>query len=236
MALFTTYLLFSIGLAVVASGAIQMTTDIKVLEGDGNCNRQCPPVEERERAKSEIHQSTRSVITLLNTCGSEAWTRVAFVNMTDTAYNCPSGLNLTSNSRIPLRTCGRSHKNLEGCSSTIFNVGNLSYSRVCGRLRGYQYGATSAFGFSSQDIDSYYVDGITLTHGVNGTRQHIWTFAAGLSEGNSPWPEQQCPCNASTYNESVPAFIGGDYFCESGLHSQNWDNSFLTTFHPEDVL
>ena len=29
-------------------------------------------------------------------------------------------------------------------------------------------------------IDSQYVDGLSLTHGVPGSRQHIWTFASGL--------------------------------------------------------
>ena len=54
---------------------------------------------------------------------------------------------------------------------------------MCRRLRGYQFGATDAFIYSAQGIDSYYVEGVSLTHGGAGRRQHIWTFAAGLSEG-----------------------------------------------------
>ena len=36
----------------------------------------------------------------------------------------------------------------------------------------------------SQTIEGYYVDGISLTHGPPGSRQHIWTFAGGLVENN----------------------------------------------------
>ena len=46
----------------------------------------------------------------------------------------------------------------------------------------YQFGATSAFWQYTCGIDSYYVDGVSLTHGSAGRRQHIWTFAAGVSE------------------------------------------------------
>ena len=40
-----------------------------------------------------------------------------------------------------------------------------------------------SFTLHAQGIDSYYVEGVSLTHGGAGRRQHIWTFAAGLSEG-----------------------------------------------------
>ena len=33
-----------------------------------------------------------------------------------------------------------------------------------------------------EDIDGYYVEGVSLTHGGAGRRKHIWIFAAGLSE------------------------------------------------------
>ena len=75
------------------------------------------------------------------------------------------------------------------------HVGDLPYSRVCGRIRGYQFGSTSAFCHGlSQDIDGYYVGGISLTHrGGVRRRQHIWTFAAGLTEVGSSFPNDGCP-------------------------------------------
>ena len=151
--------------------------------------------------------------------------------MTNTSYNCPTGLNLTSYSK---RTCGRSHTvTMGGCSTTTFNVGDLPYSRVCGRIRGYQFGSTSAFRHGlSQDINSYYVDGISLTHGGAGRRHHIWTFAAGLTEVSSSYPNEDCPCDTLRYDR-VPTFVGNNYFCESSLHSE-WNDNF--TFYPDDVL
>ena len=265
-------LCLSPGSVFLASGQVQMT-DIKVLErGD---DWQCPSMEERERARNEIHQIAASVIATMTTStrsmptttsisttaastttmpltttsvttmstmtgtytcnGTPGWRRVAFINMTDTSYNCPTGLRLTSYSK---RTCGRSHTELNGCSSTTFSVGDIPYSWVCGRIRGYQYGSTSAFGHTtaSEDIDSQYVDGISLTHGVAGSRQHIWTFAAGLTEASMSWTHEHCPCDTSNSDRSVPpGFVGDDYFCESGLHSP-WSGNYYTVFHSNDVL
>ena len=210
--------------------------DAQILAGgdDG----QCPSAEAIERARNEIHQIANSIILTatghqLHTCnGTPGWRRVAFINMTDTSYNCPTGLNLTSYSK---RTCGRSHTTDGGCSSTTFSVGGLPYSRVCGRIRGYQFGGTGAFDLDSRDIDSYYVDGISLTHGASGSRQQFWTFAAGASEVTTIYPNFGCPCDTAPPSV-VPAFVGNDYFCESGLHSE-WDNSqHVGVLFPNDVL
>ena len=217
------------GSVILASGQVQIT-DVKVLErGD---DWQCPSTEERERARDEIHQIANSAIASTNMCGTSSWRRVGFINMTDASYSCPSGLSLTSYSK---RTCGRSHAGLFGCSSTTFSVGGIPYSWVCGRIRGYQFASTSAFGHSSQNIDSHYVDGISLSYGVAGSREHIWTFAAGLTEATSQWPNEQCPCDTPDFNHSIPAFVGNDYFCESGLHS-NWIDNYFMEFHSNDIL
>ena len=83
-----------------------------------------------------------------------------------------------------------------GCSSTTFSVGGLSYSQVYGRIRG-QFGATGAFNYNSQRSNSYYVESVSLTHGDAGSRQHIWTFAAGLSEVTSRSSNEGCPCDTT---------------------------------------
>ena len=207
------------GLVIIISGQGQ-EIDIKMLNrGD---NQQCASVGEIERARNEIHQIVNSTILATICNGTPGWRRVAFINMTDTSYNCPPGLNLTSYSK---RTCGRSHTTLGGCSSTTFSVGGLSYSRVCGRIRGYQFGATSAFPNENQGIDGYYVDGVSLTHGGAGSRQHIWTFAAGLSEVDILHLSLRCPCDVHNYNR-VPAFVEDNFFCESGLHSA-WSGQYI---------
>ena len=241
------YLIFSVlclssELVVIASSQGQIAIAITELQGGGVIG-QCSAAEERERARSELHQLIVSVIanttsaptmptvtvTGAPTCnGTPGWRRVAFINMTDTSYNCPTGLNLTSYSK---RTCGRSHTT-SGCSSTIFSVGGLPYSQVCGRIRGYQFGATSGFRVSDTGIDNGYVEGVSLTHGGAGNRQHIWTFAAGISEVSAIWPSEGCPCDTAAPGV-VPSFVGNDYFCESGIHSE-WNFNF--TFYSSDVL
>ena len=222
------------GSVIIASGQLQMT-NVKVLErGD---DWQCPTVNERETARNEIHDTINSVIVAIvadhnHTCnGTPGWRRIAFINMTDTNYNCPTGLRLTSYSK---RTCGRSHTTEGGCSSTIFDVRGLPYSQVCGRIRGYQFGLTGAFHPYTEGIDSYYVQGISLTHrGAGNRRQHIWTFGAGLTEVNvSSFSDYECPCDTSHYDR-VPTFVGDDYFCESGVNTA-W--SYQWVLYPDDVL
>ena len=214
-----------------ANGQGQMT-DVEVIESRDDW--QCPSTEEREKARNKIHQiaafaiSTTTITTY--TCnGTPGWRRVAFIDMTNASYNCPTGLSLTSYSK---RTCGRSHTTDGGCSSTTFSVGALPYSHVCGRIRGYQFGKSSAFYKYTRGINSYYVDGVSLTHGAAGSCQHIWTFAAGLSEVSSTFPPNHCPCDTADYTR-VPAFVGNDYFCESGIHSP-WSGQFV--LYPDDVL
>ena len=39
---------------------------------------------------------------------------------------------------------------------------------MCGRIIGYQLGSTDAFAFTRRSVDSYYMDGISVTHGPPG--------------------------------------------------------------------
>ena len=225
---YVSFLVVHLSTAVnTVSGQAQMI-DIKMLKGgDGGG---CALKEERETALDEIHQTVKSLLDSHTCNGTLGWRRVAFINMTDTSYNCPIGLNLTSYSK---RTCGRGHTNSGGCSSTTFSVGGLPYSRVCGKIKGYQFGATIAFYTTNQDINNHYVDGVSLTHGRPGRRQHIWTFAAGLTEvPGMQYTRASCPCDSYIYTY-IPTFVGNDYFCESGFHSP-WNFTF--TLFPADPL
>ena len=199
----------------------------------------CPTTEDGlEMVKSKIRQDIGPLIEdiVSYTCnGTPGWRQVVFIDMTDTSYNCPPGLSLTSYSK---RTCGRAHSLAADCSSTTFSVGGSEYSRVCGRIKGYQVGNTAAFSGSSYttEIDNQYVDGVSLTHGPDGGRQNIWTFAAGLTEKiNVYTPETNaCPCDNSTLGS--PPFVGDDYFCESGTNRLWTGDSFYGEFFPDDPL
>ena len=148
--------------------------------------------------------------------GSGGWRRVVYLNMTDPNTNCPSGWQLTNHSK---RSCGGVSTSSLICDSALFPVSGGDYTSVCGSIRAYQYGGTDAFEAYDDGqvttIEGAYVSGVSLTHG--SPRQHIWTFAAGHSE-DQPTMDDVCPCDASI-NITVPPFLGGDYFCESGLAS-----------------
>ena len=98
---------------------------------------------------------------------------------------------------------------------------------MCGRIIGYQLSTPDAFGTgSAQSIDSYYMDGLSVTHG--SPRQHIWSFVGGIDEVH---PTYACPCvTGSTTRNRIPSFVGQNYFCEAGI--TRWDGRVHGTFWP----
>ena len=170
-------------------------------------------------------------------CGTGGgWTRLAYLNMSDSTQNCPTGFSLYNESN-GVRACGRVNSGSGSCQSVQFSPNNISYSQVCGRVVGYQYRSTDAVysGGSSahNNMNSYYVDGVSITHG--SPRKHIWTLMAGLSDtsfyegvGNT-----NCPCSQGSL-QTPQSFIGNDYFCESGNPSTQ--GSWKSTLYTQDPL
>ena len=163
-------------------------------------------------------------------CGSGGgWTRLAYLNMNDSMVNCPSGFRLYQSGGV--RVCGRATSSGGSCTSVQFPSNGISYSQVCGRVTGYQYGGTDAIYQPTysyrNDINSYYVDGVSITRG--SPRQHIWTLMAGFSDSSTS--SHYCPCNNGS-TVSVQSFIGNDYFCESG----NTGSSVYHILHTSDPL
>ena len=150
------------------------------------------------------------------TCGGTGgWRRVAYLDMTNPYTTCSSGWKLTGYSK---RTCARATDGTNTCDSATFPNRGGEYSRICGRIRAYQWASPDAFKrFPSTfvaTIDNTYVDGVIVIHGT--PRNHIWTFVAGISEGN-PISIDVCPCD-TVGAVRVPSFVGEDYFCESGVN------------------
>ena len=110
-------------------------------------------------------------------CSAGGWMRVANLDMTDQNHQCPSGFR---NVASPRHSCGRPSSTT--CVSTTFPVNGVEYSRVYGRVIGYQYGDPNAFrdGPNPRVIDNLYVEGVSLTHSSSPWK-HIWTFRAGES-------------------------------------------------------
>ena len=67
---------------------------------------------------------------------------------------------------------------------------------MCGQVRGYQYEGPDAFCHLSKGIDSYYVDGVSITYGQN-PRTHIWTYACGVNKARVD--KYSCPCNTGYF-------------------------------------
>ena len=151
---------------------------------------------------------------------------MADINMTRPNENCPAGFRkVTASGRT---MCGGQDRS---CINTTFSSHGLQYSRVCGKIIGYQFGRTNAFApfnLNSGSIDTLFVDGIILSHG--SPRNHIWTFAAGINQLETD--QNGCPCNSASYSGTVPPYVGNDYFCDSGYHS----NTFTPLIYLTDPL
>ena len=156
-------------------------------------------------------------------CGSKGWTRVAHVDMSNDK-SCPGDLTFISS---PIHTCGG--PTAPGCASANFSTHGISYSQVCGRVRGYQVGIPGAFGPYVNDkvkVDLV-IDGVLISHG--NTQGHIWAYATGYSKTTTTATNIICPCTSPEFNGIVPPFIGNDYYCDSGVDDGPLNGQFYTT-------
>ena len=147
---------------------------------------------------------------------SRGWTRVGNFDITAPEQRCPAGFTLMTD---PVRACQRTAG--AGCKSIPFSTLGLAYERVCGRVKAYQYGSTNAFAPCSRaggvcSIDEAYVDGVSITYG-RSPRRHIWTYVAAFDARRND--DSGCPCERND-TSSVPSFVNGDYFCDTGAREQ----------------
>ena len=130
------------------------------------------------------------------------WMRVADIDMTRHKENCPSGFRrITSSDKV---MCGGQSSR---CIGTMFSTHGIEYSRVCGRIIGYQFGKPNAFKKYLRDnrvsIDENFLDGIVLTYG--SPRCHIWSFTAGH---NQYWSNvDACTCNTASSELNNPPYV-----------------------------
>ena len=127
-----------------------------------------------------------------------------------------------------LTLCGQ---NATGCEGTLLSALGLSYSRVCGQLRGYQLGFTNAFRpYYEQNfqLNDNYVNGISITYG----NKHIWTYATALAFRHD---SSSCPCNSDSTRQAPP-YVGNDYYCETGNNVNVLPRSLYLGFFPNDPL
>ena len=111
--------------------------------------------------------------------GSSGWTRVVYLDMTDSSHQCPESLQQVTLSGK--RMCARnfSHPGQPSCEYVTFSTDGVQYSQVCGRITGYQLGWTIGFHWFSQGVEIrlsngyVYFDGISITHGPPDSRKRV---------------------------------------------------------------
>ena len=152
----------------------------------------------------------------LHVCGKDGpWRRIGYLDMSESFQNCPSNWQEYTKDTGGIRTCQRKSSGAS-CDSVIIPSTGIQYTEICGRVVGYQYGRTTAVYSTEQDINSYYVNGVSITRGT--PRQHVWTLIAGINENPDTiyGPYFQCPCRTGGSSSSPPSFVYNDWYCESG--------------------
>ena len=195
-------------IVLLVRGTETMTIDPYVIIGD-----QCNDIMQRADAIEKIRDSVKVLLysdyesnAIENKCGDGLWYLIASLNMTDPSEQCPSAWREYNTSGI--RACGRPVTSIGSCSASTYSTSH-PYSKVCGRVIGYQVASPDAFNTQNNSIDLVYVDGISITHG--SPREHIWTYVAGFTELH--WLNS-CPCMASSIRQP-PSFVGNHYYCET---------------------
>ena len=144
-------------------------------------------------------------------CGPGLWRRVAYLNMSDPSHQCPPIWREYSANGV--RACGRPTNATGPSCYSMYYYSIGSYTKVCGRVIGYQVGSTDAFNEQLNTIDDAYVDGVSITYGE--PRMHIWTYAAGLSNVFISDINALCTCAIPILKilaEDPPSFVGNNYY------------------------
>ena len=135
------------------------------------------------------------------------WIKVGGFNVNN---KCPENftienINGTENTCVPVTR--------PGCTSIKYFTSNISYSRVCGEVKGIGIDTPNGFRHQTDLIDENYVDGISITHGLPN-REHIWTFAAERRDRIY----HTCTCN-----REKPGFIKDNVYCMEveSMHENN---------------
>ena len=95
-------------------------------------------------------------------------------------------------------------------------------------MNAYQEGSTDAFHFNIgySGLEEIYVDGVSLTHGAQGSRQHIWTFAAAAGEASgTALINCDCTNTEEDWLYEVYSYVGNNYFCATGNPGSYTDSS-----------
>ena len=212
--------LFFIVASMQATEALRMERQTFPLLVIPNCSSIQPIIE-------KLHSDIRDRIIVHTECGAGEWHPVAYLNMSDPSQQCPSAWREYNANNITF--CGRNTNSKGSCSSTSFSITSGPYSRVCGRVIGYQFASTDGFQqYANNDID---LDGINITRGAQHT--HIWSYVSGGTQNISSQSRSKCPCFTDNGQGSEPpSSIGDNYYCESGNLDERSTPGYLYSDDP----
>lgn len=214
----------------VQSCDIGMTTDTAVgscAEIPAICNSSMRYVTTADGKGAQVYCETNPPF------DNGTWMQVANINMENAAQSCPSQWTEYIDSDNNIRACGRDLTQEQSVALVLFSTNGVSYSKVCGRITAYQFGATTAFTTNQNaTLSDAYVDGVSITNGDYS--EHIWTFAAARAQGDES-SDAVCPCTNPTRHTGasiyIPSFVGNDYFCETGVSdSTAYDSTFYADY------
>ena len=166
---------------------------------------------------------------------------MAYVNMALSGATCPQGLTqftlLRTHSLWQERT-------VHLCQSTMFFTLGLSYSQVCGQLRGYRLGFPDAFSPYNDTGSPKSVDEVCILMEHPSHMIPLLVNTSGLIRcgfGHDtlacPWTIQyaSCPCNnVRRLISAPPPYVGNDYYCETGDNDYTCCNA--TQLYSSDPL
>ena len=110
---------------------------------------------------------------LSSECGNGLWYQVAYLNMTDPSQQCPTTWREYNTNRV--RDCGRLFSSSGSRPANFYTI-DRQYSRVCGRIIGYQVGSPDGFNqyYGMISLNQGYMDGVSITYGY--PCHHIWRY------------------------------------------------------------
>ena len=98
---------------------------------------------EKRLALTSIRNNITPILANVNIISGDGLPyQVTYLNMTDPTQQCPSAWRLYNTSGV--RAWGRPVTSGQSCLATFYPSGR-QYSKVCGRLTGYQFGSPDAF-------------------------------------------------------------------------------------------
>ena len=173
------YLVF--GLATILAAALQVVIaqqnqfviEIPVIvlnsHDNGDLGGSCQSKEELDTALNSITNYSSAVMqeifisSQIPQCGAGLWYRIAHLNMSNPSQpQSPSARREVTMGGI--RVCARPNSTEGSCPGVLYHASS-QYSKVCGRVIGYQFGSPSAFEqgvIKDRTIDEAYVEGVSI--------------------------------------------------------------------------